>query len=195
MANENRPWGLKPVSYISGVCWTGGANVYMIPAADTNGYAIGDPVKSGGSADGNGVPTITLAAATGAIRGVVVGLGTRESLIANPSNLDSTTRPAAAQTKDWYAMVVDDPNTIFEIQESGTPMAAVDTGLNINLAVAANNGFTSQWTAAAATKATTATLQLRLLGLARRQDNTFGAFAKWLVKINNHELTAGTAGL
>jgi len=195
MANENRPWGLKPVSYASGVCWTGGANVYVIPAADTNSYAIGDPVKSGGSADSNGVPSITLAAATGAIRGVVVGLGTRESLMANPSNLDSTTRPAGAQSIDWYATVVDDPNTVFEIQESGTPMTAADVGLNINMTVVANNGFTSKWTADTATKATTATLQLKLLGLARRQDNAFGAFAKWLVKINNHELSAGTAGV
>jgi hypothetical protein len=36
---------------------------------------------------------------------------------------------------------------------------------------------------------------VKILGLARRQDNAYGPYAKWLVKINNHELSAGTAGV
>lgn len=197
MANANRPSGLSPVKHLNGSPFNGQANVYQIAAADTHGFAIGDPVVSSGSGDANGVPGITLAAATGAIRGVIVGLGTSESGIFNPNNLNSTVRPAAAQSTDWYALVVDSPDVIFEVQEvsGGTQLAAVDIGLNTNLLVGSNNGFQSGWLLDNATKGTTSTLQVRLWGLARRSDNAFGAYAKWLVTINNHELHAGTSGV
>ena len=89
---------------------------------------------------------------------------------------------------------------IFEIQEHGatgsTQLTAAECGLNqIGYSGTAGNGFVSGWQLANttdATAATTATLQLRLLGLARRQDNAFGAYAKWLVQINVHELGHGT---
>jgi hypothetical protein len=200
MANANRPSGLSPVKHLNGSPFNGQANVYQIAAADTHGFAIGDPVISSGSGDANGVPGITLAAATGAIRGVIVGLGTSESGIFNPNNLNSTVRPAAAQSTDWYALVVDSPDVIFEVQEhaNGTALAATDIGLNQVLYLGTNNGFQSGWMLASATDATpatTSTLQVRLLGLARRSDNAFGAYAKWLVLINNHELHAGTSGV
>lgn len=197
MANANRPSGLSPVKHITGAPFNGQGNIYCILAADTNGYAIGDPVISGGSADGNGVASITIATATSAIRGVILGLGTSEGGIFNPNNLNSTTRPAAAQTTNWYAIVADSPDIIFEVQEvtGGTQLAAGDVGNNTNLVVGTNNGFQSGWQLDNATKGTTATLQCRILGLVRSQDNTFGAAAKWLVKINNHELSAGTAGV
>lgn len=195
MANANRPSGLSPVRTITGAPWNQQANLYSIAAGYATALAIGDPVISSGTADSNGVPGIALAAATGPIRGVIVGLGKYEGLMANPSNLDSTIRPAS-DPAEWFAMVVDDPNVIFEVQDSGaTPLAAADVGLNTDLVLGANNGYVSGWTVDGTTKAVTATLQVRLLGLARRQDNAFGQYAKWLVKINAHELAAGTAGL
>lgn len=197
MANANRPSGLSPVKHLTGAPFNGQGNIYQIAAADTNAYAIGDPVISSGSGDANGVPGITIAAATGPIRGVILGLGVAESGIFNPQNLDQTIRPSGAKSVDWYAIVADSPDIIFEVQEvsGGTQLAAVDIGLNTNLLVGTNNGFQSGWLLDNATKAVTSTLQVRLMGLARRSDNAFGAYAKWLVKINNHELSAGTAGL
>ena len=199
MANVNRPSGLSPVKHLITGNYNGQANVYSIAAADTNGYAIGDPVASSGSSDANGVAGITLATAgTGnAVRGVIVGLGTSESGIFNPNNLNSTVRPAAAQSSVWYALVVDDPNVIFEIQEvgTGTALTAAAVGSNANLLAGSNNGYQSGWLLNNSGVTTTNTLQLRLLGLSRRSDNAFGYYAKWLVKINNHELAAGTAGV
>jgi len=197
MANANKPSGFTPVQYLNGAPWSGQARLYSIPAAYDVALYIGDPVISGGSADVNGVPTVALAAATGAIRGVIVGLGSSEGMMGNRGNLDITYRPAAAQTTDWYAMVVDDPNVLFEIQEKAntTQLAAAQIGLNQVPILAAGNGFISGWLLASttdATAATTATLPLRLMGLVRRQDNTFGAYAKHLVKINVHELGTGT---
>lgn len=197
MPNANRPSGLSPVQYLNGSPWSGQARLYSIAAAYTTKLAIGDPVISSGTANSNGVPGIVRAADTGAIRGVIVGLGTQEGLIANPANLDTTIRPAAAQSTDWFAMVVDDPNVIFEVQEGGTPMTAVDVGLNTNLTITDANNYISQVVLDNADKAAGATLQVKLLGLARYPAgaNSFGQYAKWLVKINNHELAAGTAGL
>lgn len=199
MANANRPSGLSPVKHLITGDFNGQGNIYYIAASDTNGYAIGDPVASSGSGDSNGVPGITLATAgTGnAIRGVILGLGTSEGGIFNPDNLNSTTRPSGAQSIGWYAIVADDPNIIFQVQEvnSGTAFTADSIGLNANLVSGTNNGFQSGWQLSNSGAATTNTLQVRLLGLSRTQDNAFGLCAKWLVKINNHELSAGTAGV
>lgn len=198
MANANAASGLAPVQYLNGSPWNGQARIYSIAPAYATKLAIGDPVASSGSADSNGVPGIVRAGSTGAIRGVIVGLGAaNETMIANPANLDSTTRPAAAQPTTWYAMVADDPNIVFEVQEigTGTPLTAAAVGLNGNLVVVDANDFLSQTQLDNTGTATTATLQVKLLGLVRRIDNAFGQYAKWLVKINNHELAAGTAGV
>lgn len=197
MANANRPSGFSPVQYLNGSPWNGQARIYSIAAAYATALYIGDPVKSSGTADANGVPGIVLGATTGALRGVIVGLGSAEGLIANPKNLDITYRPAAAQATDWYAMVVDDPQVLFEVQENanGTALAATEIGLNTISVSGTGSGFVSGWMLASATDATpatTATLQLRLMGLVRRQQNAFGAYAKHLVKINVHELGTGT---
>lgn len=196
MANANRAAGLAPVQYLNGAPWSGQARIYSIAAAYATKLAIGDPVASSGTADASGVPGIVRAADTGAIRGVIVGLGAlNQTAMANPQNLDQTIRPGAAQPTVWYAMVVDDPNVIFEVQEGGTPLTAADTGLNTNLTVVDANNFLSQVVLDNADKATTATLQVKLLGLVQRIDNAYGQYAKWLVKINNHELAAGTTGV
>lgn len=197
MANENRPSGLSPVSTITGAPYNGQARLYCILAADTSGYAIGDPVRTAaagvGGADANGVPAVVIATATSAIRGVIVGIADTKGAFAKIDNPNSLVRPAAAQTKDWYVMVVDDPNVVFEVQEiDGTPLDATAVGKNANLSVGTNNGYVSGWQLDSATEDTEATLQVKLLGLAQRPDNAFGDYAKWLVKINNHELAAGT---
>lgn len=199
MANANKPSGFTPVQYLNGSPWNGQARLYSIDASYAVALYIGDPVISGGGADTNGVPNVVLGAATGGLRGVIVGLGTQEGLIANPSNLNLIYRPASDPAV-WYAMVVDDPNVVFEIQEqsNGTALAATEVGLNTVPILAAGNGYVSGWLLASATGATpavTATLQLKLLGLARRRDNAFGAYAKWLVQINVHELSHGTGSL
>lgn len=196
MSNVNRPGGLQQVKHLIGDANCGQVNVYRIAAADTNGYAPGDPVISTGSSDANGIPGITIAAVTGNVRGVIVGLGTTESGMFNPNNLNSIVRPAAAQATDWYALVTDDPFIIYEVQEggAGAALTAAAVGKNTNLLAGANNGYSSGWLIDNNLTATTITLQVRILGLVRRNDNAFGQYAKWLVKINTHELAAGTAG-
>lgn len=198
MANAFRPSGLSPVKNLNGAAWNGQANVYYIAAADTNAYAIGDPVVSSGSGDSNGVPGVTLAAATGQVRGVIVGIGTSPGLIANPSNLNQTIRPSGAQAIPYYVLVVDDPHVIFSVSEpgsGGTALTAAAIGFNVNMVVGTNNGYISGWTLSNSGAATTNTLQCKLLGLVQTQNNAFGFGAQWLVLINYHELNAGTTGV
>lgn len=200
MANANRPTGLSPVEYLNGAAYNGQARLYSIAAAYTTALYIGDPVISSGTASAAGIPDVTLAAATGPIRGVIVGLSDQVAGGALVTNPNITYRPAAAQSGVWYAMVVDDPNVIFEVQENsnGTALAATEIGLNQVLKLGTGNGYVSGWMVASATEATpntTATLQVRLLGLKQVHDNVFGAYAKHLVLINAHELRVGSAGI
>jgi hypothetical protein len=198
MANANRPSGFTPVQYLNGAAWNGQARIYSIAASYGTALYIGDPVISAGTSDANGLQGVALAAATGAVRGVIIGLSKYYGMVGNPSNLDITYRPASDPSA-WYALVVDDPNVIFEIQEesNGTQLAAVDIGMNTIPVIGSGSGNLSGWllrSATGATPATTATLQLRLMGLAQKPagTNVFGAYAKHLVKFNVHELGTGT---
>lgn len=187
MPNANRPTGLSPVS-IFGVPYAGQGNIYSIAGDYNTAVAIGDPVKSSGTASADGYAGVTLAAAGETIRGVVVGLGRSPTVMANWANLDTTVRAAQASGPVWYAIVADDPNTVFEIQAATA--AVTDVGANADLVAGANNGFVSGYTLSGTAAAATA--QCRILGLVNRQGNEFGAYAKLLVKINEHELTSAT---
>lgn len=198
MANVNKPSGFSPVSYLNGAPYNGKGRIYSIAAAYGTALYIGDPVISSGTADSNGIAGIALGAATGALRGVILALGKSYGSLVDPSNLERIYRPASDPAV-WYALVVDDPNVIFEVQEesNGTQIAAAEIGLNQISKVGTGNGFVSGWmipSVTGATPATTATLQLRLLGLAQYPagTNAFGAYAKHLVQINVHELGHGT---
>lgn len=200
MANTNAPMGLSPHSYLNGAPWSGQARLYCILSNNGSAYAIGDPVTLAGSGDDNGIPDVALATAgTGnVVTGVIVSAGGLKNggFMADPTNLNTTVIPAT-KLKNYYVMVCDDPNVCFEIQEggAGAALAKTDMGNNFNLVSGTNSGFLSGWMLDNASAANTATLQLKLLGLVQRQGNTFGAYAKWLVKINNHTFGAGVAGV
>lgn len=200
MANQSAIAGLVPVGYLDGSPWTGKTRMYCIPSADGNAYAIGDPVTLAGSADANGVATVTLATAGAGnlVLGAVMGMaGTVYGASSgDPTSLNTIVVPAT-KTKAYYVLVADSPDIIYEIQEGtdGAALAATSVGLNFDLKSGTNNGFVSGWTLDNDTGAAGATLQLKSLGLAQRRDNAFGASAKWLVKINHHSFRPGVAGV
>jgi hypothetical protein len=199
MPNTNTPFGLRPKSYIKGAPWNGQARMYFIPASNTSAFAIGDPVVvAAAGGDAAGVPGIVLATPGSGITGVVVSAGGPKfaGMAADPLNLNTTVIPAT-KTRDYYVMVCDDPDVIFEVQEvaGGTQLAAADVGLNANLVAGTNNGYMSGWQLTNSTEATTATLDVKLLGLAQRPGNEFGAWAKWDVLINNHTFRGGVTGV
>lgn len=201
MANTNKPSGLAPVQYMNAAPWTGGGQVYCIPSTDsTLVYAVGDPVVLAGSADSNGIPTITLATAgsTNVVLGAIVsGAGADAYGTDYGVPQESPVVIPAAKSRNYYVLVADDPNTVFEIQEigTGTYFTAADVGLNCSLVSGTNNGYLSGWMLDNSTEATTAALQCKLLRLAPRRDNAFGQYAKWWVLLNNHVFRTGVAGI
>lgn len=196
MANVNRPGGLKPVSYLNGAPYTGQARLYSVPVNSAALY-IGDPVTLSGSGDTNGLAGVAIGVAGSAIIGVVVGF-----LVAIPgvslvaSNIDLTIRSIqASATTVQYALIADDTNLIFEIQDGQTvPTALVDIGRNTNFLIAAGaTTYSDSGTVTAATLTDSTTANLKIMGFTQRIDNTpAAAYAKLLVKINNHAYAAGT---
>jgi hypothetical protein len=196
MANTNRPGGLKPVSYLNGAPYTGQARLYSVPVSSAAMY-IGDPVTLSGSADTNGLAGISIGIAGSAVIGVVVGFVVAPpgvSLVA--TNIDLTVRSIPVNaTVVQYALVADDPNLIFEIQDGQTVATAVtDIGQNTNFLIAAGaTTYSDSGTVTAATLTAGTTSNLKLMGFTQRIDNSPGsAYAKLLVKINNHVYGAGT---
>lgn len=202
MANTSRIAGLVPVQYLNGAPWNGQTRTYFIPSSDTNAYAIGDPVDLAGTADVNGVPGVVRAtpgnnSAANMIVGSVVAVGTQELPIGNILNPNSIIVPAT-KTSAYYVQVADDPMIVFQMQEGGTQttaLAATNAGQNVDLASGTNNGYVSGFVLDIATTTTGSGYQMKLLGLVRTQDNAFGTYAKWLVKINLHRYAAGVAGV
>lgn len=203
MPNIDRPQGLVPVKMITGAPYNGQVSTYMVDNANATALFIGDLVKqvnTGSGAAGEtvfgqdveGLMHVVQAAAGDAVIGVVVGFSPDQ---------DNLMRRHRAASTDRLVYVVDDPNVIFEIQEvsGGTPLAAADVGLNANVVVGTGSSTTglSAMELDNSTENTTATLQLKILGLSPRPDNAIGEHAKWLVKINNHQLgsSTGTAGV
>ena len=189
MANTSVARGLKPVRHANGSVYTGSFNTYFVPSSDATALYIGDPVIVAGSADADGVPTAIRATAAGGnyISGVVVGFS--PVLGAGSSGRDSTVYRAASTAR--YAYVADSPDLIFEIQEDavGGALAAADVGLNVDLIAGSGSAVTgySGFQADTSTKATTNTLQLRIVRFVPRVDNEIGANAKIEVMINLHQ--------
>ena len=199
MANADRPNGLRPVGTGLGAPWNGKVNMYVIESGDATATFIGDLVKLAGTSgeagetsyglDLEGMPEVVQSAAGDKSVGVVVGF------LPNQDNLTQKHRPASTRR---VALVSDDPNTIYEIQEvsGGTALTSAAVGLNANVVVGAGNATTglSGMELDNATEATTAGLNLQILGLVKRVDNNIGEHAKWLVRINDHEFQVGQTG-
>jgi hypothetical protein len=187
MANANVAFGLKPVRMKDGSPYNGCSDMYYIPSSLGTAVYIGDPVKLAGSADSAGVASVTLCAATDTITGVVIGFQDAASM-ALGYGAASTIR---------YPLVCHGQDVLFEIQEDGVggAIAAADIGLNADIIVAAGSSYSKRSGVMldTSTKNTTATLGLRIVGLAQRPDNALDTNAKVLVSLNDTTESPGTA--
>jgi hypothetical protein len=209
--NPNKPAGLSPIKYLSGANYDGKGQLYSILAAVTSAFYVGDLVDLAAGGDSNGIPAIALATAGSLFHvGVIVAIGAvpQGGPYINVANMGSTiNRPSGAQPQNYYALVSDDPNIIYEIQEggTGTNLAPGTFTGNTNILYAAPaagvfvSGTTLQNNPA---PTTTATLDLKVLRLAQRIDNHFvtnpatgGGAQKWEVLINNHQFASRPAAI
>lgn len=208
MANVDRPRGFVPVKDLNGSPWNGAVNPYLCEAS--NAIYVGDVVYLTGDSgdagvvvngiDVEGIATIdrvtTVTDVTQKPVGVVVGfLPLATNLALNYKAADATKR---------IALVADDPNTIFEVQEDAdtTPIAAASIGLLTDYTLTAGNTATglSGMELDSNAVATTVTLTVRVLGLSKRPDNAFNTAgagsdnAKFLVKFNVHAYAPNVIG-
>ena len=202
MANANRPNGLTPVGYLNGSDWDGRGRLYEIGTANTHIIRIGDPVTKDMTAANtdttSGLMMIDIAASTNIMVGVVLAVGTTyNGPYIDPRNLTLNYAPAT-KTVPYYALVADDPNIIYEVQEQAgaTQITSLYVGCNqilvadVPATTLAAGQTVSAWQLACTTTGAPAatTFDVKLLGLSQRYDppggakNTYGAYAKWLVK-------------
>lgn len=197
MANVSKPAGFAPVKMLSGADWDGRGNLYSIDSGDGNAFYQGDLVKLSGTGDTKGIPGVTLGTAGATAVGVLLAAGifSPGGPYVNPNNLGTLVVPAT-KAQNYYALVVDDPNVIFEIQEggSGTLLATTNIGENIDILYAAGTVL-SGMTINNGAHDTTSTRNCKLLSLVQRADNAFGIYSKWWVMINNHSFRAGITGI
>lgn len=193
MANADAAFGLRPVRYRSGAPYNGAANRYYIPATDTDAAAyIGSLVKLAGSADANGVATVTANVATAdAVIGVVVGV--------EPVTQASTTYRENSTAR--YVFVADDPDLVFICQEDSTggALAATDVGSTADL-TGFTSGSTSSGRSSIEIDSSTATTgsgdeDVQILGLWQSPDNEIGTNAVWEVRLLNHMFAGDAVGV
>jgi hypothetical protein len=193
----NAPNGFQPVKKLDGSAWTGATNPYQIASTYATALFRGDPVTI--LADGTLGVGVAGATCVGVFWGVKYTDSTGVVKFMNywPGN------PGVLTGSEVEALVIDDPNTVFSIQETngsgaaGTPLALADRGLNINFLYTA--GSTSTGSSAVsinnATEADTNTLNCKILQLDPTPGNAVGAFANWLVVLNNHFYRGGVTGI
>ena len=193
----NAPNGLQPVKKLDGSAWTGATNPYQITSTYATAIFRGDPVTV--LSDGTLGVGVAGSACVGVFWGVKYTDSTGVVKFMNywPGN------PGVLTGSTVEALVIDDPNVVFSVQETnasgaaGTPLALADRGLNINFLYTA--GSTSTGSSAVsinnASEADTATLNCKILQLDPTPGNAVGQFANWLVTINNHLYRSGVTGI
>ena len=193
----NAPQGLQPVRKLDGSAWTSSLNSYQIVTTYASSMFTGDPVTIG--SDGY----LARGVAGSAIVGVFMGVkytdstGTVKFMPYWPGN------PGVQTGSTVEALVLDDPNLVFSIQETngsgaaGTPLALADRGLNANFLYTAGNTATGQSAVSLnnTTEADTSSLNLKIIDLDPTPGNVLGSFANWLVTVNNHLYRGGVTGI
>lgn len=204
MANTSKINGFRAAKHVNGSPYNGQANIYYIPSTDATAVFVGDPVKLATDGNSVGIQQVTRGTAGAAILGVVVGVVNTKldpvgGSVTNGSILLDTPQYRPASTAQ-YVLVADAPDVLYEVEATTAgasyAFAVADIGLNADAYFGGSGSTTTGNSAASldmATKAVTATLQFKIMGVAQRPDNEpTGAATKVIVKINNAQLSSGT---
>jgi hypothetical protein len=190
MANNDKAFGLRPLGNLAG---TGAQKQYGYEIADNQAGAIfqGDLVTL---KDGY-ILQFDPSSHTAAV-GVFNGCFYNDPTTQKPTWKNYYPGSINITQGKIIAEVLDDPSQMFIIQNDGTS-AATDYGLNADVVVGTGNTVTglSAIELDTSTIATTAALNLKIIGLWDVPNNAVGANAVVVVKINEHSYgSAGVAG-
>lgn len=190
MANVNKAFGLRPLGNLSA---SGSQKQYGYEIADNQAGAIfqGDLVTL---KDGY-ILQFDPASHTAAV-GVFNGCNYIDPTTGKPTWKNYYPGGVNITQGKIIADVIDDPNQLFIIQNDGTS-AVTDYGLNADIVIGTGNTTTGVSANVLDTSsiATTAALNLKIVGLWDTPNNSVGANAVVVVKINEHLYgSAGVAG-
>ena len=181
MANQDAPFGLRPVGKVSGNRDSGGTTEYDIAACASAIYQ-NDPVKMLCTG------TIGVAAATQTLIGSINGVFYTDATTSKPTF--ARYLAASNSATDIVGYVNDDPFTVFEIQSAGSGAHAQgDIGSNADLATYAAGAAPDYLSAVEAVDTQSATAAtLRIVGLSKDPDNNdiTAANVNWRVLIAEH---------
>lgn len=186
MSNTNAPFGLRPVRQLSG-CADISISPYTIASSEATAMALGSPVKLTGTGT-----NIALAAAGDTAVGVFAGV---EYLNTQGEHVRSQYWPAGTVTYDGtdaQALVWDDPNIIFEIQTA--TLAKADVGQLADWVAGTLDTLNKRSGAYLDSSLATSGKGLRILRLADKVGNDYGAYAIAEVRFAEHTLLGVTSG-
>lgn len=186
MANVDAPFGLRPVMMLDGSPYNGQVIRCQFRAADTTATFIGDLVSLDGTAGTEPVPTVKQGAAADVDKffGVVVAFEF------DPDNLGSKYRLASTQRACYVCPCSD---VIFEIQDDAAATLTLDAiGETVDVAVGSGDTTTGLSGMELDADDVGTGLNLLILGLVNREDNSAGDNANWLVRVNESIFHGGT---
>ena len=196
MANVDAPFGLRPVGELGRSIQNGGTTKQRI--ADNQAGAIykGDPVFIGNASQAGTGVTPALGYVGPAAAGNTCCIG----IFNGCYYIDPTTKKPT--WSNYYpgsvnitvgtidAFVYDDPNTLFEVQASGTLTYATVVGNNIDFAYTAGSTVNGQSKSELASSVTGsgATDVFVVVGISEDPENNDAASANsnWIVRFNEH---------
>jgi len=194
MANKDAAFGLKPVRMMGGSPYSGGQSRYRIASGYSTKIFQGDIVKqvTGG--------TIERAAASSTVPVVGVFNGVRYTDPTSGEQVFKNFYPGSVSASDIIAFIIDDANTVFEVQGNAAfPVA--DLFGNFDIVDQSTTGDTisgrSNMELAVSTGATTTTLPLKAIDISQDPDNddVSSTNTNVMVVIQNHIMGVKSAGL
>jgi len=200
MANTNKFCGLRPIyPYIRAQVYkhVTGVPVFMYQPATLNNGGYAELAVMDGTTAGE------------ALLGSVVGIlgGDWSPLSVSESGYAPANPAAASVDANGYmnVLIADSPEQLFLIQETtdGTALTQAAVGLGtVPFCVTAASGSTISGistvhigSATTVMAAPLSNLNLQLVKLWDKPDNAFGAYAKWIVRINDHQFSRAGAYL
>ena len=197
MANVSRPRGLSPVGTLTGAPFNQQGELFAIANDASNTYAIGDVVKLTTGSDANGIAYVTKMTADADLpMGVIVGIRPADPGVSlEGTNIDLSKLYLTKSSGTRYVYVITDPTVVYEAQADSYALADVNKNVGANwtadqttLAQSSPQSSTTIKASTVLALGTSGSLGLPFMvtGLAQRQDNEAGAYAKVNVIFNRH---------
>lgn len=199
MANINAPFGFAPVGSISGSTPSGRHSWRRIASTNTTAIYYGDAVVPVTSTATGYITQAT--ASTVAMAGIFIGcryLSTSQGRIIN-----NRYWPGSDANGDVIAMVVDNPDALFQVQadSTGLPFSKIGQNIQLNVGAGGNTATGISGMYVSGSPATTVTYPFIFVDIARGPSTSINGFDSTTgynivtVGFNNEIFKAGLLGI